>query len=154
MYSDSDFSQCPATRRSISGYIATLGGGAVSWLSQRQKVVALSTTEAEYMTCADAARHISWARSFLFDIFKKDNNPTILHIDNTSAITNTTYEGVKSCSKYIDWRHHFIREMVEGGRVEIRQVITDQMLADHLTKPLSPQALAHAMAINNVMLGA
>lgn len=154
MFSDSDFSQCPSTRRSITGYVATMGGGAVSWFSQRQKVVALSTTEAEYMACADAARHICWARSFLFDIFHQDTNPTTLHIKNTSAIANATNEGIKSWSKHIDRRHHFIREMVEDGRITVKQVSTHAMLADHLTKPLSPQAIQHAMSINNMVFGA
>lgn len=154
MYSDFDFSQCQTTRRSITGYVATMGGGAVSWLSQRQKVVALSTTEAEYMACADAARHISWLRSFLFDVFCLKPGPTILYVDNTSAIENATNEGIKSRSKHIDRRHHFIRELVEDGRVEIKQISTKEMLADHLTKPLSPQGLKHAMSLNNVCFGA
>lgn len=108
MHSDSDFSQCPTTRRSVTGYVATLGGGAVSWMSQQQKVVALSTTEAEYMACSDAARHVAWARSFLFDIFHQDELPTTLHVDNTSAIANANTKGIKSQCKHINRRHHFI----------------------------------------------
>lgn len=154
MYSDSDFSQCPITRRSVTGYVAVMGGGAGSWMSQRQKVVALSTTEAEYMACADAARHISWIRSFLFDIFCLPPGPTTLCVDNTSAIANATSEGIKSRSKHIDRRHHFIKELVEDGRVEIQRVSTDEMLADHLTKPLSAQGIQHALTINNVRFGA
>lgn len=106
------------------------------------------------MACADAARHISWARSFLFDIFRQDVTPTTLYVDNTSAIANATSEGIKSRSKHIDRRHHFVQEMVEDGRIVVSQVSTENMLADHLTKPLSPQALLHALSINNVVLGA
>lgn len=154
MYSDSDFSQCSTTRRSVTGYVATMGGGAVSWLSQRQKVVALSTTEADYMAAADAARHLSWLRSFLFDVFILQPGPTTLCVDNTSAIANATSEGIKSRSKHIDRRHHYVRELVESGKAEIKQVSTDEMLADHLTKPLSPQGLRHALTINNTRFGA
>lgn len=154
VFSDSDFSQCPTTRRSVTGFVATMAGGAVSWMSQRQKVVALSTTEAEYMACADAARHVSWIRSFMFDVFIQDVHPTTLHVDNTLAIANATNEGIKSRSKHIDRRYHFIREMVEEGRIKVKQVSTDNMLADHLTKPLSPQSLLHALSINNLVLGA
>lgn len=136
------------------GYVATMGGGAVSWLSQRQKVVALSTTEAEYMAAADAARHLSWMRSFLFEIFLLYPGPTTLCIDNTSAIANATNEGIKSRLKHIDRRHHYVRELVESGKVAIKQVSTDEMLADYLTKPLSPQGLRHALALNNTHFGA
>lgn len=102
MYSDSDFSQCPTTRRSATGYVASMGGGSVSWCSRRQKVVALSTTEAEYMAASDASRHVSWVRSFLFDIHQQAVLPTTFCVDNTSAIANTTNEAIKSRSKHID----------------------------------------------------
>lgn len=102
MYSNSNFSQRPSTRRSVTGCVAMMGGGAVSLMSQRQKFLALSTTEAEYMACAEAARHICWARSFLFNILQKPDQPTTLHVNNTSAIANATNEGIKSRSKHID----------------------------------------------------
>lgn len=78
----------------------------------------------------------------------------VLNVDNTLAIANATNEGIKSRSKHIDRRYHFIREMVEDGRITVKQVSTDEMLADHLAKPLSPQNLLHAMSINNVIVGA
>lgn len=78
----------------------------------------------------------------------------VLNVDNTLAIANATNEGIKSRSKHIDRRYHFIREMVEDGQITVKQVSTDEMLADHLTKPLSLQSLPHALSINNVILGA
>lgn len=131
-----------------------MGGGAVSWLSQRQKVVALSTTEAEYMACADASRHLSWLHSFLFGVFILPPGPTTVYLDNTSAIANAMGESIKSRSKHIDRRYHYVRELVESGKVTIKQASTKEMLADHLTKPLSPQGLRHALAINNTHFGA
>lgn len=59
-YSDSDFAQCSTTRSSVSGFVVTMGGGAVSWHSRRQSVVALSTNEAENMAAAECERHMSW----------------------------------------------------------------------------------------------
>lgn len=69
VYSDADFSQCPETSRSVTGYLIRLNGGMITWNSRRQEVVAQSTAEAEYMAAADAAKHLAWVRSFLFDIF-------------------------------------------------------------------------------------
>ena len=53
-YSDSDFAECVDTRKSTSGYIFLLSGGAISWRSTKQKLVALSTIEAEFVACYEA----------------------------------------------------------------------------------------------------
>lgn len=128
-----------------------MGGVPVSWRSQSQKVVALSTTKAEYMVCANAARHISWVWSYLFNIFGLKTGPTPLYVNKTSDIANATSEGTKSWSKRIDQHHHYIFELVEDGRIEISQVPTLNMLADHLTKPLSPEGLSHALTLKNAI---
>lgn len=60
VYSDSDFSQCSVTRRSVTGYAVTASSGLVAWQSRRQPVVALSTTEAEYMAACEGAKFASW----------------------------------------------------------------------------------------------
>lgn len=95
VYSDADFSQCPETRRSVTGYIFCLNGGSISWNSQRQHVVALSTSEAEYMAASDAARHLSWVRDFLFDIFHQQTKSTPFYIDSTSALSFITEPAIK-----------------------------------------------------------
>lgn len=149
-FSDSDFSQCPETRRSVSGQIATLASGAVSWKSQRQKVVALSTTEAEYMAAAECAKLMSWIRSFMFDVMHPITSPSPLFVDNTSAIACASNEGIKAKSKHIDRRYHFIRDQIQEGVLEVRHIPTTEMLADFLTKPLGPQGIVHALQINNL----
>lgn len=150
IYSDSDFSQCAETRRSISGYVVMMSGGAVCWKSQRQSVVALSTTEAEYISSAEASKHISWVRSFMFDIFHQLEGPTTFNIDNTSAIFTATGEGIKSRSKHIDRRHHHIRDMFQSNQISIYHVSTDKMLADYLTKPLGATDFSTAIQLNNM----
>lgn len=150
VYSDSSFSQCPATRRSVTGYVVILCGGAVCWKSQRQSVVALSTTEAEYIAAAECYKHTAWVRSFMFDIFQPLESPTLFYVDNTSAIFTATGEGIKSRSKHIDRRHHYIRDMVQSNQVDIQHVPTEKMLADYLTKPLPPSDFSNALVLNNM----
>lgn len=150
IFSDSDFSQCSDTRRSVSGYLLTMSGGPVSWMSRRQNVVALSTTEAEYMAASDAARHVSWLKTFLFDVYFQITTSIAFYIDNTSAIFNATNEAVKSRSKHVDRRFHYIRDMYERGEIKIHHIPTEEMLADFLTKPLGPKPLEHAMRLNNL----
>ena len=55
-FTDSDWAGDIDTRKSTSGYVFTLYGGAVSWKSTRQNVVATSSTEAEYIACSNAAK--------------------------------------------------------------------------------------------------
>lgn len=76
-YSDADFAMDVCTRRSTSGYIFILAGGPISWLSQRQRAVALSTTKAEYVAASLATREAIWLRTLL-------NN--LGHVSNTNTL--------------------------------------------------------------------
>ena len=62
---------CKKTFKSTTGYIFTVGGTAVSWMSRLQKSVALSTTEAEYMAVAEASKELVWLKTFLEELGKK-----------------------------------------------------------------------------------
>ncbi|RVW76034.1 Retrovirus-related Pol polyprotein from transposon TNT 1-94 [Vitis vinifera] len=64
-YSDSDFAGCLDSRRSTSGYIFMLAGGAVSWKSVKQTLVASSTMEAEFIACYEASNHGIWLQNFV-----------------------------------------------------------------------------------------
>lgn len=149
VYSDADFSQCPETRKSVTGYLLRLNGGIVAWCSRRQPVVALSTSEAEYMAASDAARHLSWLSSFLFDVFAPPRPPTPFHVDSTSAIAVISQDSIARRSKHIDRRYHYIRGLYQSGFIEIVQVLTADMLADFLTKPLRCVLLRKALVDNN-----
>ena len=67
-YADADWGGDLDTRRSTTGYVFKVYGGTVAWKSRRQPTVALSTTEAEYMASADAARQAIWLRLLLDDL--------------------------------------------------------------------------------------
>lgn len=84
-YSDADFGGCSKTGRSTSGVIVTHAGGAISWLSQRQSMVATSTTEAEIVAANEAAKEIIWLKRLFKDIGKLKRLP-VLKIDNQAAV--------------------------------------------------------------------
>lgn len=136
---DSDFAGCEDSRRSTSGWVFTLAGGPVSWSSQRQKTVATSTMDAEYIAGAEAAKEAVWIRSFINDLripgVHVDAVP--LYIDNNSALKLTRNPEFHSRSKHIDVKHHFIREKVEEGVINSRRIDTKDNLADIFTKALS-----------------
>ena len=137
MYSDADFAGDKLTRKSTSGYVSILGGSPVTWTSQLQRVVALSTTEAEYIAAATASQEILWLRQLLSDLGELSSEPTVLMVDNQSAIQLIKNPTLHRRSKHIDIRFHFIRDCYENKQIEVKYVATDHQLADVLTKPLS-----------------
>lgn len=117
----------------------TLAGGPVSWSSQRQKTVATSTMDAEYIACAEAAKEAVWIRNFINDlrIPGVHINTVPLYIDSNSALKLTRNPEFHSKSKHIDVKHHFVREKVDEGLINTRRVDTKDNLADVFTKALS-----------------
>nr|GEU74473.1 hypothetical protein [Tanacetum cinerariifolium] len=108
------------------------------WSSKKQKSTAISTTKVEYIAMSGCCAQILWMRSQLTD-YSFDFNKIPLYCDNRSAIA-LCYNNVQhSMSKYIDIHHHFIREQVERGVVELYFVTTDYQLADIFTKALPRQ---------------
>nr|GEX69646.1 retrovirus-related Pol polyprotein from transposon TNT 1-94 [Tanacetum cinerariifolium] len=134
-YLDADHAGCQDTRRSTSKSAQFLGDKLVSWSSKKQKSTAISTTEADYIAMSGCCAKILWMGSQLIDygfVFNK----IPLYCDNRSTIA-LCYNNVQhSRSKHIEIRHHFIREQVEKGVVELYFVTTDYQLADIFTKPL------------------
>ncbi|GJY70661.1 hypothetical protein Tco_0474364 [Tanacetum coccineum] len=107
----------------------------MAYSSKKQKSTAISTTEAEYIAMSECCAQILWMRSKLTDYCLAFNNIP-LYYDNKSVIV-LCYNNVQhSRSKHIDIRHHFIREKVKNGVVELYFVTTDYQLADIFTKAL------------------
>nr|GFB29922.1 copia protein [Tanacetum cinerariifolium] len=134
-YAYADHAGCQDTRRSTSGSAQFLGDKLVSWSSKKQKSTAISTTKAKYISMSGCCAQILWMRSQLTD-YGFDFNKIILYCDNRSAIALCCNNIQHSRSKHIDISHHFIREQVERGVVELYFVTTDYQLADIFTKAL------------------
>jgi len=136
-YSDANWGNDVNTRRSTTGYIFYLSGGAISWSSKRQATVALSSTEAEYMALTQATKEAIWLRGLLAELNYTQERATTLFEDNQSAIALAKNPVHHARSKHIDIQHHFIREKIESNEIEISYKSTDDMIADALTKPLA-----------------
>ncbi|WVZ84035.1 LOW QUALITY PROTEIN: hypothetical protein U9M48_031113, partial [Paspalum notatum var. saurae] len=135
-FSDSDMGEDLDGRTSTSGMVFFLETCPISWQSQKQKIVALSTCEAEYIAGAAAACQGVWLRRLLEKITGQTVTAPILGIDNHSAIELAKNPVLHSRSKHIDIKFHFIRDCVEKRQVILEQVGTSQQLADVFTKPL------------------
>jgi hypothetical protein len=123
-------------RRSTSGNVFFIGGSPVSRQSAKQKVVALSSCEAEYMAASKAACQAVWLRRLLCDLLNQNEAAVELFIDNKSAIELCKNPVFHDRTKHIDTRFHYIRECVENGKVIIEHIGTTDQLADILMKAL------------------
>lgn len=109
----------------------------ISWVSQKQRVVALSTCEAEFMAATAAACQGIWIRNVLRQITGDHIGPVVLFIDNKSAIDLAKNPMFHGRSKHIDIRFHFIRECVERGEIVVKHISGEKQRADCLTKALA-----------------
>ncbi|GJW65560.1 retrovirus-related pol polyprotein from transposon TNT 1-94 [Tanacetum coccineum] len=134
-YADADHAGCQDTQKSTSESAQFLGDKLVSWSSKNQKSTAISTTEAEYIAMSRCCALILWMRSQLTD-YSFSFNKIPLYCDNRSTIALCCNNVQHSRSKHIDIRHHFIRDQVEKGVVELYFVTTDYQLANIFTKAL------------------
>ena len=135
-YSDADWGENRDTRRSTTGFVFLMADGAVTWTSRMQKTVARSSTEAEYMALSEACSEIAWLTSLQKEIGYGTTSPTPLVSDNQGGIFLAINPAHDRRVKHVDIRYHFIREYVEGKRVTIVYISTNDMIADILTKPL------------------
>ncbi|RWS05910.1 gag-pol polyprotein-like protein, partial [Dinothrombium tinctorium] len=136
-YCDADYANDIDTRRSTSGCVIMMNGGAVSWLSQKQRSVALSTTESEYISACTSAKEIVWLRQLLLDLSFNVEKPIDLYCDNMSAIKLIRNPEFHKRTKHIDVQYHFVREKYEQRIIDVKFVDTNDQLADILTKPLA-----------------
>lgn len=136
-YSDSDLAGHIDDRKSTGGMVFYLNESLITWVSQKQKCVALSSCEAEFMAATAAACQSIWLRNVLSQVMDECMGPVILYIDNKSAIDLAKNPVFHGRSKHIDIRYHFIRECVERGEIVIKHISSENQRADIMTKALS-----------------
>jgi hypothetical protein len=135
-WTDSDYAGDLDDRKSTSGYLFMLGGGAVSWSSKKQPIVTLSTTEAEFVAAASCACQSIWLRNILKHLMVDQDHNTLIFCDNSSSIKLSKNPILHGRCKHIDVRFHFLRDLTKEGIVELVHCKTQDQLADIMTKPL------------------
>lgn len=149
-YSDADYAGDIETRRSTSGYVFLFGNGIISWGSERQKSVALSTTESEYMAAASAVKELVWLQRFLSELLPTNLNKPMFYMDNQSAIRLVKNPEFHKRTKHIDVRYHFIREKYDEDIFDLRYVATNDQIADIMTKALPKNKHQHFRAMMSI----
>jgi len=152
-FSDSDYANDKVTRTSILGNVFFLAGGPVSWSSKKQKSVATSTTEAEYMAMCSCAKQSQWLAQILRDmgmhhligensskplvkesLQHMESSPVKLHGDNQASLALVRDAQVSERSKHIDVAYHFVRRLWQMRKILVEFVGTAEMKADGFTK--------------------
>eukprot|EP00253_Pinus_taeda_P022709 PITA_22709 len=114
--------------------------GAISWASKKQSIVALSTAEAEYVAATAAACQAVWMRRMLRSLGQEKAKATVFFCDNSSAIALSKNSVFHKRTKHIDTRFHYIRELVNNGEIVLEHCMTQEQVADILTKPLDQKS--------------
>ncbi|KAL7617031.1 hypothetical protein Lser_V15G00150 [Lactuca serriola] len=136
-YTNSDLARDVEDRKSTSGMAFYLDNNLVTWSSQKQKCVALSSCEAEFMAANNATCQGIWISRLLGVLTGRKLGPFELNVDNKSALDLMKNPVFHGRSKHIDTRYHFIRDHIERGNVIVKHVNTNEQKADILTKPMN-----------------
>ena len=147
---DSDLAGATDTHRSHVVYIIMMNDGPISWKSHRQDSVALSTSEAEYMTASEVGKEILYLRALLRDVGHEQCVSTDIYVDNLDCIVMSTNPVRRKSSRHIDIRVHFCRELHTTGVMCLIPIHTHLMVTDILTKSLPDPPLTQ---YREVMLG-
>jgi hypothetical protein len=135
-FADSTWGSDVSSRRSRTGYLFRLNGHLVSWQSKLQPTVALSTCEAEYMALSSAVQESSFLLQLIASVGFHPIRTALIHQDNKGTLDLAKNPRIKSRTKHIDIKHHFLREKLASGQICLRFTPTADMQADILTKPL------------------
>jgi hypothetical protein len=135
-YVDADHGGDVDTGKSTTGYLVKMGTGAVAWSSKKQSIVALSTTEAEYVAAVSAGMEIVWTRNLFGELGVDFSSSSTLHIDNQSAIQVAKNPEHHGRMKHLDLRYFWLRDAVSKGIIGVKYIATKLQVADILTKAL------------------
>lgn len=134
-YGDSNWAASRETQKSTTGFLITIGGCLVSWLSKAQPSVTLSSTEAEYVALSMCAQEIKFIKMLLDEIVPgKAEMPSILREDNTGAIFTAQNQQIGTRTKHIDVKYHHVKDMLEDGELVLKFVRSEENFADLMTK--------------------
>jgi hypothetical protein len=136
-FADADWANSKKDRKSITGWVAKLNGDPISWASKKQRVVALSTCEAELYAEAAALQEVLWLRDLVGELGLHVHMGSLIYGDNQATIA-VSKNGVKADrTKHVDIKYHFVTQTVESGDIRLKWIPTTEQQADIFTKALA-----------------
>jgi len=135
-YTDSDWANDSAEYKSQGVNFFRLSNGAVSWQSRKQDLIAMSTLEAEYISCFEGSCEAKCLLQLHRGIHSKDASPLPIYCDNQGALSHITTGIIKACTKHIEVCYHNSQDLHAQQIVDYSYVHTNENVADILTKAL------------------
>lgn len=140
VYTDADWAgEHKNHARSVSGVAVLLAGGLVDWTAKKQKTVAISSMESEYMAMAHGLQDLLGIQNLLHELGHPPLSSPQLLVDNRSAVDYAQHGNRRDRTRHISVIYHFVRERVEDKSVQLKWIPSGDQLADFFTKPLSPK---------------
>ena len=121
-------------RKSMTGCVFLAAGGAITWKSKKQTVIALSSTEAEYVALSEAGREATWLRNLYGELRFPQQSATVIKGDNDGSVVLTHNPQFHQRSKHIAIHHHWVRDLVADEVLSIENCRDPEQMADVLTK--------------------
>jgi len=117
---------------------SNLMGGAITWRSARQTIIARSIMESEFIALEMAGSEVEWLKNFLANIpLGMKPTPFIsIHCDCQSAIAIAKNKNYNRKNRHIQLRHNLVKQVLKSEIISINYLRSEQNLADPLTKPL------------------
>ena len=142
-FTDPDWAGNPNDRKSTAGYFTFVGGNLVTWRSKKQKVIALSSAEAEFrgIRSGSGLTVILWLKRLMTQLDLDIPKPCKLFCDNKAAISISENPVQHDRTKHVEVDRHFIKEKIEAKIVELPFVKSEDQLADILTKAVNSKHL-------------
>lgn len=132
-------------QRSTTSYVFTFVGAAINLISRLQQVVALSTTEAEYVALTKGAKEMIWLQHLLGESGCKQE-VFALFCDSNRAIHLAKNVAFHSQTKHIELRYHFTQSVLEEGILKVENIHTKVNPTNALTKIISREKLEFCRA--------
>ncbi|XP_039683885.1 secreted RxLR effector protein 161-like [Medicago truncatula] len=143
-YVDANYAGNVDTRKSLSGFVFTLYGTTISWKANQQSVVALSTTQVEYITPVEGVKEAIWLKGMIGELGITQECVKI-HCDSQSAIHLANHQVYHERTKHIDIRLHFVRDMIESKEIVVEKMASEENPADVFTKSLPRSRFKHCL---------
>lgn len=149
-WADADYATSAVSKKSTTGYVVTLFGNPICWVTKKQSVVAQSTTKAEFIAINICAKQMPWLSNLLLGLGIRIPCPTIMN-DNRGANFLSKEAQLNPNSRHIEVCYQYPREPVANSVLVVRHCPSEEMVADVLTKPLGYGKVIQARKMLNLV---